>query len=127
MPVADASATKPWLIEPPAAPRPDTTNTRSPTCTGSSPEAQGSAGRSGRSTTRRARSLAGSQAVRLAGSSSSPLRGVMPGVGSCVLARTVANEASRTDGPVSGNTTNAEPTEGWPAPATFDHNQTQDA
>src|SRR3546814_18918351 len=51
----------------------------------------------------------------------------MPGVGSWVLARTVANEASRKDCSVSENTTNAEPTEGWPASSSVDTNHTDGA
>src|SRR3546814_12148410 len=51
----------------------------------------------------------------------------MPGAGSGVLARTVANEASRKDCSVSENTTNAEPTEGWPASSSVDTNHTDGA
>ena len=47
MPSADTPATNPWLIEPPAAPRPDTTNTRSPIWMAGSVGAHGSAGRLG--------------------------------------------------------------------------------
>src|SRR5579884_2001916 len=109
----DTSLTKPWLMEPPEPPRPDTAKTRSPMCRSLLEKL--SFGRLGRLTISKARSLDVSHVHSVARRSSDPLRTKMAGAGLWVDACTVLNDVTSSDWLLSEATTNAEPTAGWPA------------
>src|SRR5581483_6507353 len=114
MPVPDTSATRPWVMLPPAAPSPDTANTRSPVFTGGLSEDQLSRGWLGFWRMSSARSLSCCH-VHSCTLSSSPLRLTDTcGPGWWVAACTVLNDVSNSVWLLSDATTNADPTDGWP-------------
>ena len=122
MPAPDTSATKPWVIAPPPAPRPDATKTRSPVLIGGLEGAKSSLGTLPRLSTINARSRLSSHVHSVPFWSVSPWRIRTPpgGPGSCVAARTVLYDVSSSVWSASDATAKAEPTDGWPASSSVD-------
>src|SRR5207302_10838223 len=114
MPLPDTSDTRPWVMLPPAAPRPDAANTRSPVFTGGLSPDQFRRGWLGFWRMSRARSLSSCHVQSWTLLSSPPWLADTCGPGWRVAARTVANDVSRRVWLLSDATTNADPTDGWP-------------
>src|SRR5207253_1066028 len=121
--VDDTSATKPWVMAPPAVPRPDTAKTRSPVLVAGASPLHVSRGWLGLLMIRRARSWSSCHVHSVALMSWSPWRTNTGGPGWCVAARIVFQEVRSRAWLLSEATTNAEPTDGWPASSRVCTNQ----